>query len=910
MCSVMYIGVGAVQLVAGIFFLISLPVFKVGSNVWTGVWNVVVGVGGAVFSSVGDLSPSKHRILLYLTITVLVLNLINLVVLELGEWRILMPDKVKATLQNHNLQTLVLYARMTTSISSALAVIIAFVDAQFMFCWLEHSLRPRHNPLDHKETVSDIEYIIPRAKTGSMGKNNPHNLYNQYQAAAQSWVFDSDTVGSTNSHAPTHARANSEHHLSTSPYGKLQHYTNSSKTVVLRRKSTNTTSHQLITHGDDDDNHHREPLTKQHQPMNGVPGDTRGGGGGGNRLQPQPVVLVEGLSSAGNDERHLQFMTSFSRTPSPVHPRSESSSPTSNPAPIYECLERLTEPSVYRSRLNTALEATTGTTEPQESRVSPSVSPRPHSVALASDQQQYASLMVELERTIVAKFPAQDDSRRQSQATGDMSQATGMHKQSASDADFSRQLEAALQLIQDLESPNTADTPSDAPQLGFPQAAEMASTSANSNPAFQDRTQHLLESKSIEDKSSDDENTWSSSSHEALHKSGVYGKVQRPLSQSAPQRNQLRRKHTTVIRIRDGTERTDENRIPKIDNRHEKDQETYTDSLESRLSSFQPQETSLLTSTTNDVKLPSFSTNNNYEVLNGENVPKLHEMRRETSSFSTNSLGHRSSMSSFHPKDLGRSASFTNSSEGMNEYGVSRIDGERVRIYRDVPGSRYSSLVQSKESGQSASFINNSSEVINGGLKVGRDHAECENNNYKDSRCSSFPDGEIGHQCNDSGVILESSNSEESVNSGKETVVVVKTNGTLANGSYVNGGMKECSVISEETEENGEKGVGEKNGSLKNGGNQNGVSSAASRSNSLKRSLSSVAKWRMFPKKRAARFVLTPELESTILKSESLLHLTDVELVARYDHNKSIQRKIEEKAWQKIIGASSTDSTC
>ncbi|XP_022185465.2 uncharacterized protein LOC111044588 isoform X2 [Nilaparvata lugens] len=520
LCSVMYIGVGAVQLVAGIFFLISLPVFKVGSNVWTGVWNVVVGVGGAVFSSVGDLSPSKHRILLYLTITVLVLNLINLVVLELGEWRILMPDKVKATLQNHNLQTLVLYARMTTSISSALAVIIAFVDAQFMFCWLEHSLRPTHNPLDHKETVSDIEYIIPRAKSGSMGKNNPHNLYNQYQAAAQSWVFDSDTVGSTHSHAhaPSHARANSEHHPS--PYGKLQHqhYANSSKTVVLRRKS-NSNSHKLITHGDDDDDDHREP--SKLQPMNGV--INMSGDKASSRLQP--VVLVEG-SNATVDERHLQFMTSFSRTPSPVHPRSESSSPSSNPAPIYECLERLTEPSVYRSRLNTALEAT----EPQESRVSPSVSPRPHSVALASDQQQYASLMVELERTIVAKFPAQDDSRRQSHATGDMSQATGdasqatgMHKQSASDADFSRQLEAALQLIQDLESPNTADTPSDAPQLGFQQAAELASASANSNAAFHDRTHHLLDNKSIEDKSSDDdENTWSSSSHEALHKSTVY----------------------------------------------------------------------------------------------------------------------------------------------------------------------------------------------------------------------------------------------------------------------------------------------------------------------------------------------------------------------------------------------------
>lgn len=64
-------------------------------------------------------------------------------------------------------------------------------------------------------------------------------------------------------------------------------------------------------------------------------------------------------------------MKSFSRTPSPA-PMSAASSSTTSPstssttniantnnsstAPaIYECLERLTEPTIYRSRLNTAL---------------------------------------------------------------------------------------------------------------------------------------------------------------------------------------------------------------------------------------------------------------------------------------------------------------------------------------------------------------------------------------------------------------------------------------------------------------------------------------------------------------------------------------------------------------------------
>jgi hypothetical protein len=35
---VIYVGAGIVQLVAGIFFLISLPIFKMGSNIWAGAW--------------------------------------------------------------------------------------------------------------------------------------------------------------------------------------------------------------------------------------------------------------------------------------------------------------------------------------------------------------------------------------------------------------------------------------------------------------------------------------------------------------------------------------------------------------------------------------------------------------------------------------------------------------------------------------------------------------------------------------------------------------------------------------------------------------------------------------------------------------------------------------------------------
>jgi len=112
-----------------------------------------------------------------------------------------------------------------------------------------------------------------------------------------------------------------------------------------------------------------------------------------------PVVIVEMEGTGG---RPTQLMTSFSRTPSPVG-LSESSSQDSvsaaamaNP-PIYECLEKLTEPSVYRSRLNTALSASIQEAIASGDGPPRSLSPRPPP---AAEPVQYASLMEELQKTI------------------------------------------------------------------------------------------------------------------------------------------------------------------------------------------------------------------------------------------------------------------------------------------------------------------------------------------------------------------------------------------------------------------------------------------------------------------------------------------------------------------------------
>lgn len=294
------------------------------------------------------------------------------------------------------------------------------------------------------EQVSDIEYIIPRVNHfgNSVPKffspillqrksSKPSNS-SAFNAYAQSWVFDSED-GSYSNHT-------------SSPYTKVSQ-NGTPKTVVEKPKIDND--------------------------VNDFVSD-------GANVVENPVVHIEEASddSTSNStskvfnrtswcdnavfvgDRKLNYMKSFSRSASPAV-LSASSSQISltghmiNNPPIYECLERLTEPSVYRSRLNSAL----SNKEQQEDEChyqAPQLMKRPEVTTPQGEKVQYASLMKELQRAIVKK---KEPSITSPPSTSDS--ATNPSNRKDSDADFSKELEAALQLIQDLESPNTVETPSD-----------------------------------------------------------------------------------------------------------------------------------------------------------------------------------------------------------------------------------------------------------------------------------------------------------------------------------------------------------------------------------------------------------------------------------------------------------------
>lgn len=219
-------------------------------------------------------------------------------------------------------------------------------------------------------------------------------------------------------------------------------------------------------------------MQPQTEPEKTTPKDTA-------HLIGNPVVQIEEASddSTSNSDRKLNYMKSFSRCASPVV-LSASSSQLSlnvnsiNNPPIYECLERLTEASVYRSRLNSALSNKEEEESHYQSPQQQGMFKRIEAITPQGEKVQYASLMKELQKAIVSKKETDvtspqstSESTTTSEKTQTNSKSSSRHESSRtdgknSDAEFSKELEAALQLIQDLESPNTIETPSE-PKSSF-----------------------------------------------------------------------------------------------------------------------------------------------------------------------------------------------------------------------------------------------------------------------------------------------------------------------------------------------------------------------------------------------------------------------------------------------------------
>lgn len=64
-----------------------------------------------MFATIGKWTLSKQRTFLYVAVSVLIANVINLILLQIGEWYILLPENVRKLVDHGNLKMLVLYGK-------------------------------------------------------------------------------------------------------------------------------------------------------------------------------------------------------------------------------------------------------------------------------------------------------------------------------------------------------------------------------------------------------------------------------------------------------------------------------------------------------------------------------------------------------------------------------------------------------------------------------------------------------------------------------------------------------------------------------------------------------------------------------------------------------------------------------
>lgn len=170
-CCIIYIALGIVQVATGFYYYLSVPVFKLLFNAFIGFTSLIIGVVGLIVLCVCLSSVRKYELILYCATGVIFLNAINLVFLEFGQLKAVFSEQYRQGIKDSSYDLLPPgNGRMVTSVTALLSVLIGFLESQFTFCCLnrvqymvyheQRQVKPNVNP----EASADLEYVIEKKK--------------------------------------------------------------------------------------------------------------------------------------------------------------------------------------------------------------------------------------------------------------------------------------------------------------------------------------------------------------------------------------------------------------------------------------------------------------------------------------------------------------------------------------------------------------------------------------------------------------------------------------------------------------------------------------------------------------------------------------------------------------------------
>ena len=97
-------------------------------NCFSGIMVIMLGCAGSI-------STLRAQGFLLLSLVVTIVNLVNLVILEVGEWRGFLSSEDRDFIKENQLEALMYSAYLCTTISTVLAMIVSFLASQHAFCF-------------------------------------------------------------------------------------------------------------------------------------------------------------------------------------------------------------------------------------------------------------------------------------------------------------------------------------------------------------------------------------------------------------------------------------------------------------------------------------------------------------------------------------------------------------------------------------------------------------------------------------------------------------------------------------------------------------------------------------------------------------------------------------------------------
>ena len=145
-------------------------------NCFSGVTIILIGCAGSV-------TTLKAQGFLLLSLVVAIVNLVNLVILEVGEWRGFLTSEDRNFIKDNQLDGLMYSAYLCTTISTVIAMITSFLASQHAFCFQQILAEKEVTGASGGHSVTVAGIGIGGGGVGVVGnlKNNQNSLHRGHQ---------------------------------------------------------------------------------------------------------------------------------------------------------------------------------------------------------------------------------------------------------------------------------------------------------------------------------------------------------------------------------------------------------------------------------------------------------------------------------------------------------------------------------------------------------------------------------------------------------------------------------------------------------------------------------------------------------------------------------------------------------